>query len=649
MKKKKTNFWMLAALLTASTSVASAQILESVGTAPTNTTILAHESANAFDEDLLTYSGSGLVRNTDASSGYSGASGLANVFLRAGETWVIELINTNGCTTSDSLIFGIRKNINASNGSELKVQYESAPGVWTNLTFAALPTGAGTSHWYRRAAALPSGALSIQMRFRFINTTVGGTSTNPQFRIDDMSLSCGEVFDCSQVEAPVLSSDTDSIFCNGGSATLTTTFVEDASYAFYQVINGTATEVQAASGDIDYVANASGTYYVVQNFDGCISQSNLIWIREYESPTMTVSFSPSGPVPPSTVVTATADLTNDGLFFSQYVEGSDFNKYLEIYNPTNATINLTGYTVKAYHNGSPFSGSPNFTINLSGTIASGATYVIRHTSATAWGGVSQQATGDLQFNGNDALVLEDNSSNILDIFGSVGNDPITEWRGDFGGVIKGTENRTFLRKSCIYRGVTVNPGLPGKFGFPTLALEWDTAAVDTNNSVVGLGSHNYGIDFSWGGTNGSFVGGDNIGASVDFTVGQQGSSTLTANVTGLCDFNDCAETGNSGVIQIEGTRMMTINSNEAAGMNMSTYPNPFTSTVNIAVETAQDGMVKIEVLDMMGKVVAVVANTEVNAGKHNFVFDGSNLNSGTYTARIVAGNSVQTVRLVKTK
>ncbi|MGB2384468.1 MAG: hypothetical protein ACPH8E_03110, partial [Flavobacteriales bacterium] len=32
-----------------------------------------------------------------------------------------------------------------------------------------------------------------------------------------------------------------------------------------------------------------------------------------------------------------------GLFFSEYAEGSSNNKYLEIYNPTNETIDLSGY------------------------------------------------------------------------------------------------------------------------------------------------------------------------------------------------------------------------------------------------------------------------------------------------------------------
>jgi predicted extracellular nuclease len=40
------------------------------------------------------------------------------------------------------------------------------------------------------------------------------------------------------------------------------------------------------------------------------------------------------------------------LFISEYVEGWSNNKALEIYNPTSQAINLSGYFVSRYSNGS---------------------------------------------------------------------------------------------------------------------------------------------------------------------------------------------------------------------------------------------------------------------------------------------------------
>ena len=56
------------------------------------------------------------------------------------------------------------------------------------------------------------------------------------------------------------------------------------------------------------------------------------------------------------------------LFFSEYVEGPGNNNAIEIYNPTNASINLSGYSINRYSNGSIFSSA---SWPLSGTIAAG--------------------------------------------------------------------------------------------------------------------------------------------------------------------------------------------------------------------------------------------------------------------------------------
>src|ERR1041385_1428133 len=63
------------------------------------------------------------------------------------------------------------------------------------------------------------------------------------------------------------------------------------------------------------------------------------------------------------------------LFISEYVEGTGNDKALEIYNPTNAAINLTGYRVERFSNGSASSSAGGF-LNLSGTIAAHDVWVI---------------------------------------------------------------------------------------------------------------------------------------------------------------------------------------------------------------------------------------------------------------------------------
>src|SRR5918993_584433 len=76
------------------------------------------------------------------------------------------------------------------------------------------------------------------------------------------------------------------------------------------------------------------------------------------------------------------------LFFSEYIEGSSgTNKVLEIYNPTNAAITLTAYSVKLYANGSA---TATATLPLTGSIAAGGTIVIANSASAA--GILSAAT-----------------------------------------------------------------------------------------------------------------------------------------------------------------------------------------------------------------------------------------------------------------
>jgi predicted extracellular nuclease len=93
------------------------------------------------------------------------------------------------------------------------------------------------------------------------------------------------------------------------------------------------------------------------------------------------------------------------LFLSEYVEGSSYNKALEIYNGTGAAVNLGagGYAIDIYFNGNT---SPGTTIQLSGTLADGDVYIVADDGADpAILDVADQTSTSNFFNGDDAVVL----------------------------------------------------------------------------------------------------------------------------------------------------------------------------------------------------------------------------------------------------
>ena len=54
------------------------------------------------------------------------------------------------------------------------------------------------------------------------------------------------------------------------------------------------------------------------------------------------------------------------------------------------------------------------------------------------------------------------------------------------------------------------------------------------------------------------------------------------------------------------------------------------------------GAARLDVVDALGRRVAVLADGDLGAGPHAFALPG--LASGVYTARLSAGDAVQTVR-----
>jgi hypothetical protein len=171
------------------------------------------------------------------------------------------------------------------------------------------------------------------------------------------------------------------------------------------------------------------------------------------------------------------------LVISEYVEGSSSNKYIEIFNGTGSSVDLSNYKLQLYANGAS---TPNNDITLTGTLNNGSTIVYKNSSAalTLPSGVAATNNTAVAFNGNDAVALyKISTSSYVDIFGRIGNDPGTAWTGDGGYT---TLDKTLVRKANVTGGITVNPTGTGPTAFTTLTTEWDMYNTDV---VSNLGSH----------------------------------------------------------------------------------------------------------------------------------------------------------------
>jgi hypothetical protein len=170
---------------------------------------------------------------------------------------------------------------------------------------------------------------------------------------------------------------------------------------------------------------------------------------------------------------------DDGFIISEYVEGSSNNKAIELYNGTLSSIDLAGYKLCLYSNGSA---TASATLVLSGTLVAGDTYVIANSSA----GTVLKPLADLtsatviNFNGDDAFSLDRVAdSSHVDVIGQIGFRPAVP--GSYWGVEPCTTlNHTLVRKLLVLAGE------PNGSDVFDPAAEWDAYSIDDFSHV---GSH----------------------------------------------------------------------------------------------------------------------------------------------------------------
>jgi hypothetical protein len=198
------------------------------------------------------------------------------------------------------------------------------------------------------------------------------------------------------------------------------------------------------------------------------------------------------------------------LIISEYVEGSNNNKAIELYNPTSGPISLSNYRLVRYNNGTTATaGEANSqaSINLGNNIIpSGDAFVIvidkRDPNQACPGqecavALELQALADtflcpnynvsyaMYFNGNDAISLQKQNGagqwSYVDIFGKIGDPAMVTgvaWSDEFpydGSVgTWWTKDLTLVRKPNVTSGVTVNPD-----PFFDVTLEYDSIGFET--------------------------------------------------------------------------------------------------------------------------------------------------------------------------
>ena len=401
-------------------------------------------------------------------------------------------------------------------------------------------------------------------------------------------------------------------------------------------------------------------------------------------------------------VCGSAFAQTDDLLISEYIEGSSFNKAVELYNGTGSAIDLGAerYYLRFYFNGNTTAGT---SIALMGTVADGDVFVVAEDSADpAILAEADQLSGASFFNGDDAVVLFRDSTVVVDAIGQVGFDPGDEWgMGDTS-----TQNNTLRRldDACDADADTSDVFDPAEnyVGFPidtfdglgsasldcgTTGPNFDLMASGVPAIVVQGGS--FTVSYTVTNNSANAVSGDlfytasrngNVVArarvrSGTLSAGQSVSGSYTQNVPNSAPAGNYAyavRIGQFPAVSVDSesfaiavapapsrlagdatTWSVTdatpwaadVQAASQAAAAAGAYPNPFARSTEIAFELERASDVSLVVYDVRGRAVATLADGTMEVGQHTVAFDAASLPSGVYIYRLSTDAQVQTGRL----
>ena len=122
-------------------------------------------------------------------------------------------------------------------------------------------------------------------------------------------------------------------------------------------------------------------------------------------------------------------------------------------------------------------------------------------------------------------------------------------------------------------------------------------------------------------------------------------STKDQNDTGKVKIRDVNCISSSSV-----TSVLHADLKPASYSLLQNFPNPFNPSTTISFSLPQESVVRLTIIDLLGREVARLVDNEVRTpGTYNIIWNASALASGVYLYRLQSGNFVETRKLVLLK
>jgi len=448
--------------------------------------------------------------------------------------------------------------------------------------------------------------------------------------------------------------------------------IKASSSGFAAIIDPVDGVAELSDSDLSDGTGVANVSYGIQSysFSGLSATTTYYFkIYSYTNSSTNIDFKIDGAIETASAVTGIASAISE-LFISEYVEGLSNNKYLEIYNGTASSIDLSTYDILIYYNGNS---SPGSTINLAGSIATNDVFVIANSLATFWSGTPDQSSADLTFNGNDVVLLQKSSSDVDKI-------------GVIGGTADLYKDKTLRRKSSVSDPVTVydseewddlaitysnlgqhtsDSSLPvelisftGNYFDGQIQLSWETASEIDNLGFILLRKGFDDADFkeivSYKTDNRLMgLGTSPVGQKYVFIDDQV---SLNENYAyQLWDFAYDGRQEFNAEINVKSTTE-NINQLKHGVLPLSTklynnFPNPFNPATKIRFDLISSAVVTVAIFDITGRHVKNVFSGNLENGSFETFWNGRNTegqqaSSGTYIYKLSAGSFTQSKRML---
>jgi len=170
--------------------------------------------------------------------------------------------------------------------------------------------------------------------------------------------------------------------------------------------------------------------------------------------------------------------------------------------------------------------------------------------------------------------------------------------------------------------------------------DWEATAISTSGDIIGSGSFDEqgrcGISL-WGREEDADVIGlcDGESFNVRLWNGREEISAKLEPVTGELKWS----AGGFAVARVTGATDLPL----TFGLE-NAYPNPFNAQVKINYGLASDGDMKLSVVELSGRVIAVITQGHQSAGRHQAIWNAVDAPSGIYLIRLESEGSVQTLK-----